>query len=143
MTLVWSIDPEKRLMTAEADGEVTRADMDGYLDAMAAGGAMAFRKLFDGSRGETAMTGEDMLALGVRIRGYQESQGEMGPLAIVLALDKMELVRRVVGMLAIADRPMKVFTSLSEARRWIDELKAPPPPRKKSARKPGRPPRTA
>lgn len=120
MTLHWTIDSEKRLMTAVAEGDVTRADMEGYLQAMASAGAMAYRKLFDGSRGDTSMTPDDLLALGGAIRANHLS-GPMGPLAVVVPASKMELVSRVIGMLAVADRPMRVFTDSRLASRWIEE----------------------
>ncbi len=141
MSLVWTIEPEKRLMTAVAEGDVTHADMDAFLDAMAAGGAISFRKFFDGRLGDTAMSPEDVLALGVRVRGYQQMERELGALAIVIPLDKMELVSRVVGILAIADRPMRVFTSSAEARAWIDGQASAPRPPRKTGRGPGRPKR--
>jgi len=122
MTLHWTIDSDKRLITAVADGDVTRVEMEAFLQAMAAGGAMRYRKLFDGSRGETSMTPDDLLALGGLMRAHHRS-GPMGPLAVVVPTDKMELVSRVVGMLAIADRPMPVFTKTRPASRWIEEQK--------------------
>jgi hypothetical protein len=122
MTLSWTIDPDKQLITAVAEGEVTRADMDAYLQAMAAAGAMTYRKLFDGSRGDTSMTPDDLLALGGVIRGNHRS-GAMGPLAIVVPTSKMELMSRIIGMLAVADRPMRVFSETRPAVRWIEEQK--------------------
>ena len=46
----------------------------------------------------------------------------VGPLAIVLSDDKAAAAARVLGILASADRPIKLFTSLPPARRWIDSL---------------------
>jgi hypothetical protein len=125
MTLRWTIDSEKKLMTAVTEGDVTRADMEAYLQAMATAGAMSYRKLFDGSRGDTSMTPDDLLALGGVIRTNHRS-GPMGPLAVVVPVDKIELVSRIVGMLAVADRPMKVFSEIRPASRWIDEQKPTP-----------------
>ncbi|MDP1965781.1 MAG: hypothetical protein Q8K93_26695 [Reyranella sp.] len=53
MSLNWKIDTETRLITAVADGDVTRRDIETLLDEMAFRGAMTYRKLFDGSRGDT------------------------------------------------------------------------------------------
>jgi hypothetical protein len=66
------------------------------------------------------MTSEDMLALGVQIRGWQAAGcGKPGPLAVVVPADKAELVSRVLGILATADRPMRIFSDAEPARRWI------------------------
>jgi hypothetical protein len=121
MPLVWSIDPEKRLMTAVAAGAVTRADMEAFFDETTAAHVAPFSKLFDGSAIETTMGPDDMLALGVRMQGLHQREGKMGPLAIVLPLHMMELVHRMVGILAVAARPMQVFTDVGAARAWLHE----------------------
>jgi len=121
MSLVWSIDPEKRLMTAIAAGEVTRADVEAFFEETTAAGAAACYKLFDGSAIETTLDPEDMLALGVRMRSLYQPGSEMGPLAIVLPLHVMELAHRMVGILAVADRPMRVFIEVEAARTWLEE----------------------
>ena len=63
-------------------------------------GPLAYRKLFDASRGETKMTSEDMLAIGVQIRARHATGGKPGPLAVVVPPDKAALVSRVLGILA-------------------------------------------
>ncbi len=107
-------------MITIADGDVTRAEVDDFLTAMNGAGTCGYRKLFDGSRGETAMTSEDMLAIGVRIREDHAAGGKPGPLAVVVPPHKAELVSRVLGILAIADRPMRIFSEAEPARRWIE-----------------------
>jgi hypothetical protein len=121
MPLHWTIDATNRLVTAVAQGDVTSQDVDAYLTAMADSGAMTYRKLFDGSEGETAMGPDDMLALGVRFRDFH-AQGPVGPLAVVVPDSKADLVARVLGILATADRPMRVFRTVAPARRWIESL---------------------
>ncbi len=121
MSLYWTIDSEARLITAVADGNVTSGDIEALLDEMASRGVMTYRKLFDGSQGETEMGPDDLLVLGVRFRQFH-ALGPMGPLAVVVPDDKAELVARVLGMLAAADRPMRVFSAFAPARRWLDSL---------------------
>ena len=122
MPLHWTIDSRERLVFAVADGDVTRAEIENYLQVLEGANAMSYRKLFDGSAGDTSMSPEDLLAIGVRIREGHARGGRLGPLALVLPADKTELVSRVLGILAAADRPMRVFDSLEPARRWIDSL---------------------
>ncbi|MEI7873398.1 MAG: hypothetical protein WCK95_14820 [Alphaproteobacteria bacterium] len=121
MSLDWTIDAETRLVVIVADGDVTRGEMDTLLDDLIAKEALAYRKLFDGSRGDTLMNSEELLMLGVRFRAIH-TQGRMGPLAVVVAEHKAELVARVLGMLAVADRPMRVFRAPALARRWLESL---------------------
>lgn len=107
-------------MLMVAEGDVTRAEVDHMLDAMQAGGALSYRRLFDGSQGDTSMGPEDLMALGVRMRSMHV-QGGVGPLALVVPPDKEKLLERMFGMLAVADRPMRVFNDTDQARRWIQK----------------------
>jgi hypothetical protein len=120
MSVVWSVEPEKKLMTAVATGEVTRADLVAFFEETTAARVAPYRKLFDGRASETKMGPDDMLALGVLAQSLHQPGGEMGPLALVLPMSMMELVRRLAGILAVADRPMRVFTDIDEARAWLD-----------------------
>ena len=120
MSLHWTIDSERRLVTVRADGPVTRGDAEAYLDAVEKGGAISYRKLYDGSAGKLGMDEQELMALGVRFRSYHHLP--VGALAIVLADDKLEVVGRLLGMLASADRPMRLFANLSAAQRWLKTL---------------------
>jgi hypothetical protein len=50
--------------------------------------------------------------------------GPMGPLAVVVPAEKFDIVASVLGMLAAADRPMRLFTKIRPAKRWLEALKA-------------------
>jgi hypothetical protein len=121
MPLHWTIDSKERLVVAVVDGEVARAEIQTYLDALVGAKALTYRKLFDASQGDTTMGPEEMMALGVMFRSFH-ARGEVGPLAIVVPDNKIELVSRVLGILAAADRPMRVFRETEPARRWIESL---------------------
>ena len=122
MPLHWTIDSKERLVTAIAEGAVTRGEVEDYIAAMNGAGTLSYRKFFDCSRGDTAMTPEDMLAIGVQLRARHANTATLGPLAIVVPSAKSELVSRVLGILAAANRPMRVFSETEPARRWIDSL---------------------
>src|SRR3989442_42735 len=62
-----------------------------------------------------------VLAFVVRFRAFN-AQGPVGPLAVVVPDGKADLVARVLGILASADRPMRVFRTVALARRWIEAL---------------------
>lgn len=119
MPLHWTIDSKIKLFAATADGHVSLDDVNRMLDAMAGANAHGYRKLFDGSLGDTQMGPADLLSLGVRMRSIHAT-GTMGPLAIVVPDDKYYLVARVLGMLAAARRPMRVFKDPARARQWLD-----------------------
>lgn len=121
MPLTWTIDPQLRLVTAVAKGEVTRPEVEALLDDLNARDAHRYRKLFDGEQGETTMGPIDILALGGRMRSEHRS-GPMGPLAVVLPEKYATLLGPVLGMLASAKRPMRVFASAVPARRWLESV---------------------
>lgn len=120
MPLYWMIDSRERLMTAVAEGTVDREEADAYLDAMAGAKAGNYRRLFDGSRGEPMMNEEDIMGLAVRMRGMQE-RGQAGPLAVVMPRARHEQFARMLGILAIPDRPMRFFSDPAAARAWLEE----------------------
>jgi hypothetical protein len=120
MPLYWTIDSRARLITARAEGDVSLNDAFALLEAMSGACALSYRKIFDGRAGASSLTGEEILALSAKIRSYHE-QGAMGALAMVATPDQTQLFARVLGALATADRPMKVFSEFRQARRWIDE----------------------
>jgi hypothetical protein len=69
------------------------------------------------------MTGEELLALCAKIRGYHE-EGPVGALAIVGTNEQFGACRRLWSALAAADRPMKMFTNLRQARTWLGRQRA-------------------
>ena len=120
MTLYWVIDSRERLVTGVAEGGVRRDEMEAYLDAIAGAGAGTYRKLFDGARGGPEMSPDDIMALAVRMRGMQQL-GLTGPLAIIMPRDKYDQFARMLGILAVPDRPMEFFSDRDAARAWLDQ----------------------
>ena len=59
------------------------------------------------------------LSIIVRIRGLH-ALGTMGALAVVATAEQAERIARLLGAAAVADRPMKVFDDVKQARRWIE-----------------------
>jgi hypothetical protein len=117
--LYWTIDSRERLMTAVAEGAVRKEEAEAYLEAMAGAKAGAYRRLFDGSHAEPLMSDQDIMELAVRMRGLQEL-GKSGPLAVVMPGDKYERFARMLGILAVPDRPLRFFSSAEAAREWLD-----------------------
>jgi hypothetical protein len=120
MPLYWTIDSKARLFTGVAEGNVTMSDAVDLLEAMAGAKAMAYRKLFDGRAAIPTLTADEMLSLCARIREYHE-QGMMGALALVATPEQTMVFARLLGALASAKRPIRVFTSPRQARNWIED----------------------
>lgn len=120
MAISWTIDPDFESVAVLAEGAVTRPDVEAYLRAMEAAGALGYRKLIDARGASVGMTDADMMAVGVKLRGYHA--GPVGALAIVLSRDAADAVARILGIMAAADRPMRLFTSLRAAERWLEGM---------------------
>jgi hypothetical protein len=118
MPLYWTIDSKERFFTAGGEGDVTFADAMSLLDTLAGAGALSYRKLFDGRAVESSMTGEELLMVCAKIRAYH-AQGPVGALAIVCTPEQTVTFAPLLGALAAADRPTKMFPGLRPARTWL------------------------
>jgi len=130
--LHWLIDSRQRLIVLTAEGPVTRAEIDEMLDAVTGAKAVGYRKLVDARRGKLALSAIDLLAIGARVRSLHA--GSVGAAAIVLpggmpqddeAEEAPTLVARLIGILASARRPLRLFKTVPAARRWLESLAAP------------------
>ena len=121
MPLYWTIDSKARLFTGVADGDVSLNDAIDLLEAMAGAKAMSYRKLFDGRAAIASMSPDELLSLCARIRSYHD-QGMMGALAIIATPEQTVVFARLLGALASAKRPIKVFENPRQARNWIELL---------------------
>jgi hypothetical protein len=90
------------------------------LDALVGSGALGYRKLFDGSQADTRLGALDVLNIGVRMRSLHGGGAPLGPLAVVIPADKYQLLARVLGILASPRRPMRIFTEVDRARKWLE-----------------------
>jgi hypothetical protein len=130
--LHWVIDSRERLIVITADGPVTRAEIDELLHVVTGASALGYRKLVDARAGKFALSALDILAIGARVRRLHA--GSVGAAAIVLPgrlprdgepEDASTLVARLIGILASAERPLRLFKNVMAARRWLESLKIP------------------
>lgn len=119
MALHWIIKSDERLFEVNCDGLVAADEVHQMLDVLVDSRALGYRKLFDGSRGDTNMGAAEILNIGVRMRSLHAGAA-LGPLAVVIPEDKYALLARVLGVLASARRPMRIFSDPQKARRWLD-----------------------
>lgn len=121
MPLHWSLDRSQHFVTVTAEGEVTRLEVEAYLTEIEHAKAKSWRKLVDLRNVRSAPTEEDVLAIGLRFREAHAS-GDVGPLAVVMPEVDPERVMRLLGFLAAAKRPMRLFKAVAPARRWIKSI---------------------
>ena len=117
MPLHWLIGSRDRLVTVTGDGRVGRDDIEHWLDIVDGAGLLPYRKLVDLGGAALDLRAEDIMTLGIRFRAHHTTR--MGPLALVLPPEVPEAVERGLGILAAGERPMRLFRTLSRARRWL------------------------
>ncbi len=121
MAFDWVIDSRKKLITVNGEGEFTFAEVRDYLAAIAGANALTYRQLFDLSQAFSELTPAETMELGVRMR-MQHSQSAAGPVAVVMPQRQSDPVARLLGIMATAQRPMRLFNEFEPARQWIDSV---------------------
>lgn len=124
MPLHWTIDSRQQLFVATCDGDVELAEVHEMIDVAVGCNALGYRKMFDGTHGDTRIGPLDILGIGVRMRSLEGLTDMHGPLAIVIPDDKHLLLTRLLGILAASNRPLRVFKDVERARKWLDAVAA-------------------
>jgi hypothetical protein len=119
MPIVWGVNHAARLVSAKATGELSRTDIEDYLDGLVAAATLSFRKVLDMADSRLALSSDDMAALGARIRGH-ESMGPMGSVAIIAGSDELYDQIRLFESVVDADRPLKIFRDAEMAYAWLN-----------------------
>lgn len=120
MAVHWTIKSEDRLFEVVCDGLVEDSDIHRMLDVLVGSEALGYRKLFDGSRADTSLGPQEILDIGVRLRSLHADGAALGALAVVIPDSKYALLARVLGILATARRPMRIFNDPRKARTWLN-----------------------
>jgi len=120
MPVHWTIDSEARIFEVTCTGVVEADEIHRMLDVLVGSDALGYRKLFDGSQADTRMGALDILSIGVRMRGLHGDGTHLGPLAVVIPPDKYPLLSRILGIVASPRRPMRIFSEVDRARKWLD-----------------------
>jgi len=125
MPVHWTVSHPNRLVVAIAKDEVTPADIERYFAGITADGAMAYRKIFEITHTPTALSEDNLKALGERVI-YYAKHGQIGPVAIVAASDESFKQAKVFAAAAQVKRPLAIFRELHAAREWLDAQPLPP-----------------
>lgn len=121
MPLHWILESRSQLMTVVAEGAVDKADFEAYLAMIDGANLWEWRKLFDARKGRLVLTLQDVNDLGVRIRAAAVAR-QVGALAFIMPEMQNPELLRLLGFLAAAKRPMKVFQTIGPARNWIAKV---------------------
>ncbi len=118
----WTISHEERLVLVTAEGPVGLLEIEAYFDAVVVADAQPYAKLFDGSTMEARLSDAEVMAIGARMSAYVKDQKwPGGPAAFVVTTRTgREFIRRFINLTA-SPRQAKIFQTIDEARRWLDE----------------------
>ena len=125
MPVHWTVSHPNRLVVAIAKDDVTPADIERYFAGNTADGAMAYAKIFEITHTPTALSEDNLKALGERII-YYAKHGQIGPVAIVAASDESFSQAKIFAAAAKVSRPLAIFRELHAAREWLDAQPRPP-----------------
>jgi hypothetical protein len=118
MPIVWGVNHAARLVSAKATGELGRTDIEDYLDGLATAATLSYRKVLDMAGSRLALSGDDMVVIGARIRGH-EAMGPMGSVAVIAGSDELYDQFRLFESVVDADRPLKIFRDAEMAYAWL------------------------
>ena len=120
MPLRWTISDQQRLVTIVAEGFLHIEELEECYDAMVVANALSYARLFDGRKLDHQQgSDEDFMRLGARMSAYVATLPG-GPLALVVTTRiAREFVDRYLN-LTPAPRPVNIFRTADEARRWLD-----------------------
>ena len=125
MPVHWTVSHPNRLVVAVAKDDVTPADIERYFAGITADGAMAYAKIFEITHTPTALSEDNLKALGERVI-YYAKHGQIGPVAIVAASDESFEQAKIFAAAAQVRRPLAIFRELHAARQWLDAQPLPP-----------------
>ena len=116
----YQIDHKKGFVTVRAHGAVVLGEILDYFDALVVQNAMAYPKLFDAREALPRLSDDDVMVLGARVSAYAVHDPR-GPIAAVATGKEASAILRRFMNLGDPQRPMRLFVSLDEARRWLEQ----------------------
>jgi hypothetical protein len=110
-----------RLVVAVAHGTVTADDIQSAVRQHWETGAVHYRKLVDVAAANSDVDMERIKAILMFARAAPNA-AQRGPVAFVIDGKRGDLVRELATLTEEGERQLRVFTSLREARAWLDEI---------------------
>lgn len=111
------IFPPDRMVVAVARGDITLQDLALLVKELIDTGTLPYRKIIDITSATSAIGREELEGIAERLRSAPV-QRPRGPLAIVADGNRGELGRLFMSLTS-EERPVQVFRSIHDARRWL------------------------
>jgi hypothetical protein len=122
MPIYLEVDRLARTVMIVAHGAISDHDVRKTVQDLLAADVSSFPKIIDTSAATSQATPEQIAAIA---RALREGQGDQarGPVACVVDAERAGFAQAFAEQSA-HDRPIRLFTSLREARRWAGEATA-------------------
>jgi len=111
-----------KTIIGKTEGEVTLADIEGYLDDIVKAKAVKYRKIFDATSGASVLSPQDVETLRAKLADFTHKRRDVGPFAVITGGNREGRLANICQTATTADRPMRVFADIHSARRWLDEM---------------------
>jgi hypothetical protein len=111
------IFPPDRMVVAVARGEISLTDLMMLVKELVDSGTLPYRKIIDITSATSAIGEAELESIAERLRSVPLLRPR-GPLAIVADGDRGELGRLFMSLTS-DERPVQVFRSIHEARKWL------------------------
>jgi hypothetical protein len=115
------ISHHDRLVVVVAHGTLTGEELMNAVRGSVEQGALHYRKIIDVAAANSDADMERLKQLLVLARSSPQA-AQRGPLAFVVDSKRGDTVRELAALVEEGERPMRVFTNLHEARKWLDEI---------------------
>lgn len=122
MPVYMTIDRLSQTVTIVAHGTVSDAEIRKTAQDLLAADVASFGKIMDTSASSTNETAEQVAAIARMMREAPDHE-ERGPVACVVDPNHPGAAGAFAEQTG-EDRPIKLFTSLREARRWMEQVMA-------------------
>jgi hypothetical protein len=111
-----------KTIIGKTEGEVTLGDIEGYLDDIVKARAVAYRKIFDATSGTSVLSPQDVETLRIKLADFTQKRRDVGPFAVITGGNREGRLANICQTATTADRPMRVFSDIHAARRWLNEM---------------------
>jgi hypothetical protein len=115
------ISHHDRLVVAVCHGTISGEEFLNAVRESVEQGALHYRKIIDVAAANTDADMERLKQLLTLVRASPQA-AQRGPLAFVVDGKRGDTVRELAALTEEGERPVRVFTSLHEARKWLDGI---------------------
>ncbi len=120
MAIRFQINHPERMVVGVAEGVVTLKDIIRFAIDVGENRANTYRRILDFMSCTTMLSDADIVAYRDRVRELPADKRPAGATALVSS-EKNAVLSRLFTDTIGTDRPAQVFSSIREARKWLDQ----------------------